>query len=68
MMPTVNAVDISGRSASSDPVEPETICPYCGATEVERKGDHWLCWRCQASWWAWNEDDKVFLKVNKIRP
>ena len=69
MTPAVITVDTSGRSASNDPAEPEVVeCPYCGSTQLERKGDHWLCWRCEGYWLAWNESDKVFLKVNKIKP
>ena len=50
---------------TDDPV----ICPWCGCdVDLERRGAYWFCPACVRCWVAFNADDRVFLKVNKIDP
>lgn len=54
-------------SPADDEVPP--ICPFCGDPRlVGRVGSTWVCYACREVWIAFNEDDKTFLRVQKIRP
>lgn len=43
-------------------------CPYCGTTyeHIARRGAEWFCEQCHEKWFAYTEQDKVELKINKI--
>jgi hypothetical protein len=50
----------------ADPVP--VLCPWCGGSELEPRGDHWFCLACTAWWLAWTTNDRRFLKALHIAP
>ena len=43
-------------------------CLFCAYRIVGRDGAKWICYSCGAIWAAFTEEDKVFLRVQKIHP
>ena len=52
----------------TDVLEPPT-CLFCtNDRDIERRGDEWFCPCCSRTWLALSADDKVRLRLDRIKP
>ena len=62
------------RCSRADGVDEQAVeldtppCLFCDQDRVGRDGAKWICYACGAIWTVLTEDDKVFLRVQRILP